>query len=536
MVATQPPPRAPLSFGDARSCKEWLNALPLTNIPQAQALVLEALRTLNGVEFDDLDRIKCLELMRDKIAFLQGEQRARYFGKTVPLSANDNTAWNNGRALLEEMEAGYRNCLARAQAGEGELTRHAALVAQRVIRYIGAQMLFHAIIYRRFDPQLWTRLHGHYASAELSGLTEERVKDSLESDESGSSVMEAYVQVVLLQAAYLSELAAPQMDFVEALLKMWIRKVQVRSEPVEGSAAPILHPLAVDLDKPIGARPLPSADLRSNHRILDIEQLSLSMRKRIHGLKKDEAPVSLGLPAEVNVLDALRQLQRLHKLWCEGAPPRPPAKVPEEKDAGIAFGLNEIHFFVAGGKVFEQPDRNRELTRQEKQDIEVFGQVTARTQTMMASEYNYSVESWGVIDEMLGAWRLLRPSTASKGVAIGRLAGMRLGDAGAFYLGVVTALVQETDGRIIITVTLFPGRPEPLAARASDARNRANSQWTQAFRLPALEKLHVPPSLIVASNVASRGRGVDLWDGGSKEATVQDILERGTDFDRITTP
>jgi hypothetical protein len=223
-------------------------------------------------------------------------------------------------------------------------------------------MLFHAIIYRRFDPQLWTRMHQDYASAERSGLTEERVKDSLDSDESGSSVMEAYVQVVLLQAAYLSELAAPQMDFTEALLKMWIRKVQVRRESLDGAPAPAIHPLTVDLEKPIGARPIAHAELRSNHRILDIEQLSLSMRKRIHGLKKDEAPVSLGLPAEVNVLDALRQLTRLHKLWCEGAPVRPPAKVPAEEGAGLAFGLNEIHFFVTGGKIFEQPDRNREWT------------------------------------------------------------------------------------------------------------------------------------------------------------------------------
>ena len=35
-----------LPFADARGCKEWLGALPLTNIPQAQSLVLEALRVL----------------------------------------------------------------------------------------------------------------------------------------------------------------------------------------------------------------------------------------------------------------------------------------------------------------------------------------------------------------------------------------------------------------------------------------------------------------------------------------------------------
>ena len=39
-------------------------------------------------------------------------------------------------------------------------------------------------------------------------------------------------------------------------------------------------------------------------------------------------------------------------------------------------------------------------------------------------------------------------------------------------LGMVRALVQETDGRIVISITLFPGRPEPIAVRASDSRNR----------------------------------------------------------------
>ena len=536
MSVTQPPTRngGTLSFADARSCKEWLNALPLTNIPQAQTLVLEALRTLNGAEFDGIERLKCLELMRDKIAFLQGEQRSRYFGKSLPLSANDSNAWNTGRALLEEMEAGYRNCVTEAQAGAGELPQHAALIEQRVIRYIGAQMLFHAIVYRRFDPQLWNRLHRQFADAEAAGVADERVKDSLESDDGGSTVMEAYAQVVLIQAAYLSELTAPQMDFVEALLRMWIRKVQVRKDALAGAARPALFALAVDLDKPIGARPLLADDLKPNHRILDVEQLSLSMRKRIHGLKRDEDPVSLGLPAESGGLDPLRQLVRLHRLWCEGAPPRPAAKVPEEKTASLAFGVGEIHFFITGGKVFEQPDKSRELTRQEKQDIEVFGKIRESTQTMMVSDYNFSLEPWGVMDEMLGAWRLQRPPTASKGVAIGRLVAMRLGDSASFFLGAVSALAQETDGRVVITVTLFPGRPEPIAARAGDARNRANPKWAEAFRLPAIDKLKVPASLVVASGVASRGRGVEIWDDGAKEATVYELLERGTDFDRFT--
>ncbi len=534
MSVSQPPTRGALAFSDARSCKEWLNALPLTNIPQAQTLVLEALQLLNGSEFNGLDRLKCMELMRDKIAFLQAEQRSRYFGKSLPLSANDTAAWTTGRTLLEEMEAGYRKCLAEA-ARDSELAPHSALVAQRVIRYIGAQMLSHAIIYRRFDPQLWTRLHQHYQQAEESGIESERVKDSLEGgDEGASTPMEAYAQVVLLQASYLSEMTAPQMDLAEALLRLWTRKVRVLKEPKAG-AAPAVHPLAVDLTKPIGARPLPHAEMQSSHRIFDVDGLSLSIRKRIHGLQNDEDPATLGMPREAVGLDSLSQLQRLHKLWCEGAPPRPPAKTSDLKVAGIVFGLAEAHFFVTSGKVFEQPDKKRELTRQEKQDIEVFGQVTERTQSRMVAEYNYTVDSWTVVDEMRGAWRLQRPATASKGVAIGRLVALRLGETAPFFLGMISALVQETDGRIIITATLFPGRPEPVPVRAADARNRANAKWSEGFRLPALEKANIPGSLIVPSGVASRGRGVDIWLEGPKESTVYEILERGADFDRITT-
>jgi hypothetical protein len=533
MSITQPPIRAEaLPFSDARTCREWLNALPLTNLPQAQSLVLEALRALGPAEAQALERLKCLELMREKVAYLHGEQRGRYFGKTLPLSANDTDAWRTGRSLLAEMEAGYRVALAAARSGVAGMAEHAPLVAQRVMRCVGAQMLAHALVYRRFEPELWSRLHQDYLAAERANIAEERVKDSLESDDGSSSVAEAYVQVVLLQASYLSEMTAPQMDFAGKLLRMWARKVVVRAKPVEGS--PENLPLAVDLDKPIGGRPIAAADLKDNHRLLDVEQLSRSMRRRIHGLTQEEDPATLGLPTDLSPGDMLDQLKRLHRLWCEGAPPRPPAKIPAEKTVGLVFGLNEVHFYVTGGKPFEQPDKKRELTRQEKQDIEVFGRVSERTQSMMASDYSGALESWGVVDEMMGAWRLQRPTTSSRGVAIGRLVAIRIGDASPFFLGRVSALSQETDGRLIATFTLFPGKPAPVPVRAADARNRANAQWGVGFRLPGLERVKIAPSLVVPSGVASRGRGIELWDGVGKESTVEEVLDRGTDFDRIT--
>ena len=520
-----------VTFSDARGCKEWLNALPLTNIPQAQSLVLDLARSLNAAPFAPLERLKCMELLRDKVAFLQGEQRSRYFGKSLPLSPNDSAAWSTGAALLGAIEEGYRRCLDDAA---GDLAAHRALIVHRVVRYIGALMLFHAIVYRRFDPATWQRLHAQFLEAESSGVAAERVKDSLEGDAEGlSSVEEAYIQAVLLQAAYLPEMSGAQIDFAEALLKQWLRKVRLAA----AAAAPAVDtlPLVVDLTSSIGARPLARAELKPHHRIFDVEELSKSLRRRIHALQSDEDPAKLGLPPQAAGLDLSSQLKRLHKLWCEGAPPRPPGKASELKAAGVVFTMPEIHFFASGGKVFEQPGKSRELTSQEKQDIEVFGRITERTQSRMHAEHNYTAESWTVVDEMPGSWRLQRPQTASKGVAIGRIVGMRLGDGGAFFAGVIRALAQETDGRIVATVALFPGKPEPIAVRAGDARNRSSAQWMQGLRLPALERLQIPVSLLVPGSIALRGRGIEVWQGGAaKESTVYEVLEHGADFDRVT--
>jgi hypothetical protein len=268
--------------------------------------------------------------------------------------------------------------------------------------------------------------------------------------------------------------------------------------------------------------------------VFDVDGLSKSLRKRIHALQSEEDPAQLGLPPQAAGLDLTGQLRRLHKLWCEGAPPRPAGKPSELRSAGVVFTLPEIHFFASGGKLFEQPGRQRELTSQEKQDIEVFGRVTERTYSRMFADHNYSFEPWSVVEEMPGTWRLERPKTGSKGVAIGKLAGVRLGEGGPFFIGVIRALVQETDGRIIATIALFPGKPEPVAVRSGDARLRANAQWTQGLRLPALERLHIPASLVVPGSMALRGRGIEVWEGGAKESTVYEVLEHGADFDRVT--
>jgi hypothetical protein len=520
-MTTSPTAEAPsLFFSDARGCKAWLADLAVTHAAQSQSTLLDALRVFNRAAFEPLERLKCLELLRDRIAFMIGELCQRQFSKPAPLGAADAAAWNNARMVLEEMEQGYRRSL-----GEPGLEAHGALITQRLVRYLGAQMMLHAAVYRRFDAALWSRLHQQYATAEAAGLCAARVKDSLEGEGGVSSVMESYAGAVLLQAAGLHEKSPAQAAFAEALVRLWARKVAVLAPSAMESGAP-LCPIVVDLAKAEGPEAVPRDALQPTQRVIETEPLVKSIKRRIRALQSGEDVASLGLPVEAGGVDPLLALQHLARRWGEPAPreaPRTPAKQPA---AAVAFGLADIHFFLSGGKAFEQPGQERELSRQEKEDIAVFGRVTQRTQSMMAPTQSVTLEPWDAVDEALGIVRLKRRAAATKGVAVGRLVAIRLGDSAPLAVGMVKALDDEPDG-FFMTVALFPGKPEPAAVRG------AKPPWSQGLALPAVEALAVPASLVVPAAMAFRGRSVYFWKDGPVEVRAPELLERGTDFDRV---
>ena len=523
-----------LFFTDARTCKEWLKSIPMTNIPQAQQNILDALRILNrSPDFVPLERLTCMELTRDKVAFLLTEQRARYAGKTVPLSHGDNAAWLISRTLLTEMESGFRRCWVDASSEDSPLFAHAALIIQRVMRYIGLQMLIAGFIYRRFDPALWMRLHLQWMEAESRGLVAKRVKDSIGSIDGYSTVQQAFTAVLLGQAANVYELSPRQIDFVDAVLKRFGHKIEVARE---SALNPQGLQCAVDLLANAGCSFYAHVEPADHVRFLQLEELSKSLRRRVKKLADGEDPASMDLPAEWGAPEAREQLARLHKLWCEGTAMRSPATIPDDKEAQLTFGISATHFFMSGD-LFEQPDVKRELTRQEMNDITMFGKVSESTIRSRYAEFNYGTETWGIVDESRGFLRMLRPANSSHGVAIGKLVGIKIGKQEGFYLGVVRELSEELDGAIYATLAMLPGKPEATSVRSADNRNRAGGSYVQGFRLPPMESLKIPETLVVPAAFAQRGRGIDIFHAGHgspKMVKVMDFVERGVDFDRVT--
>ena len=525
-------PGTTMSFSDGRSCKEWLKTIPLTNIPHAQELLLDALRVLNKAEFAPIERLTCLELMRDKVAFLQAEQRARFSGKTVPLGATDMAGWQVSYNVVQEMEAGYRKSFEEGTGGAVDVEAHLALIVQRIMRYIGLQMLFAGMIYRRFDPALWTRLHLQWIEAESRGLTQKSVRDSVGSIDGTSSVAAAYIAILLAQLANTYELAPRQIDFVDALLKRFAAKVTIEADPAKCADLPLV---VVDLFGNTGATAGHGEEAADHLRFLRVDELSKSLRRRIIKLGEGENPALLNLPSDWSAQDSLLQLKRAHRLWCEGGGGgRPHGIVPEETRAQLAFGINDLHFFVSG-QAFEQPGKKRELTRQELNDITMFGKLSEATLQARTGGNMFVAETWGIVDEGKGHIRVLRPGNASHGVAIGRLVGLRVGGKGPILATVIREIVQDLDGALTIVLGMLPGMPEAVAVRSADSRTRTSGNFLQAVRLPAVAGLNSPQTLVVPTGLAQLSRGLDLSvpNGDSREVTVSEFVERGVDFDRI---
>ncbi len=528
-VATSAVQPGVLGFGNARDCKTWLKSIPLTNLSQAQMQVRDALRALNQHKgFDPIERLTCLELLRDKVAFFLEQQRSRVLGKAIPLATHEYANLQAAAELAAEMEAGYQRCWQEAQSAIAPLGAHAALILQRSIRYLGAQMALSVLIFRSVEGALWLRLHNYWNEAERHGLTDKRVKDSQGTVDGYSGVQQAYVEALLTRLANGYAMNARQADFAEGVLKRFSHKVTVT--PLPAGAGPFC---TVDLGLMAGAELHTRVDPSPDVRLLDIQEFSRSLRRRLKKLMEGEEPGKLDLPTDWSTQEALTQLTRLHRCWCECGSAMDNATVPEVTDVAVLFGLAEIDYFLRGD-LFEQPGAKRELTREEMRDIQMFGRVTDSTTRGRAAVFQFASDNWKIVDQTDTLIRLMRPAQSARGVAMGKLLGLRVKGEKNWRLAVIRELLEEPVGYIIVTVEMLPGTPQNVAVRSADVKNRASPQWTQALLLPVNEALKLPEALVIPSNLAKKGGEIDtFYQGNARKRVLNAFVERGADFDCV---
>lgn len=532
MTTTGEPVQAP-AFTDTAACRDWLAHAPLTDVVTVQALFLREINLLNRYEVAAAERLDILEALRDAVGETQDAFGRKFAGKPLPLTAPERAAFDACRALWHGLATGYMRCADACFAGDPAMKPKAALIFQRALAALAAEQLDTHRAGISPPAEHWRALHQLYAAAEQLGVAEREVVDAQRLNKMPGSPAAAYVEALLLAAAGLHEHGQRQIAWISRWARRWAAKVKVTA--VAPAAATQAFPLCVDLASNRPAGYVPASN--ENVRWLDGIELKRSLKKRLQLLAQGEAPAKLNLGSDC-VQPACEQLLKdVYQRWCKGGTHRGVERRPGSGACRFIAGAEAIHYYLSGRKPFKPPSASDiDLLRREAEEIATFGRVATHRDEHHSEEQGFAVEEWKLLEN----WHMVDASTT--GLRISRPAGqgsVRIvprqliatcpADAESFLLGCVHwALVSES---LELGVTVFPGRPEPVALRGTGPA-ATGEKYRPAFLLPAVPALGQEASVVMAVGSFKLGKLVEAYSQRAQLLRLTRLIERGADFER----
>ena len=540
-------------FADLASCHDWIRRLPLLNPAFAQSQLVEQMRVLNGYTLPGTVRLGMLEALQAPVRFVQGESANLFSGKPLPLAPLEQAAIDITHNLWQEMLLGYLRCLENLLGGDDGLKPQAATICQRALAILADDYADLVRAGRQADTPLWRFAHALYSSAEALGVAQTPVPDTLRethSDQSTTSATDTlrgfrpvtpamtYVELVLVAAASLHELAPRQQRWVMRWARRWAAKVEVLAE--QPNLTPSL-PLCVDLDGDEPPSFLPRAG--KGGRWLETSELRKSMKKRLVLLARGDpadTPARLGLGEDCTMPSCGEVLQRLYPRWVKGGVMRRYARHPMSGTCRFVAGVDAVHYYVSGHQNFRPPgSTTSDDLRRQREELAMYGQVTTRFDDLNSVDQGFQlenwtvVEDWGLFDQSEDGLCLVRPIERLGGrLGIGQLVAVQAAGRGDMQLGVVR-WTQRRNEDLVTGVQLMSGRPQPVAVRRTGVM-AAPDKFQPGFILPE------PVSGQLASLVLPLGsykaeRIMETWTQiATRRFKLKAILERGSDFERAS--
>ncbi len=148
---------------------------------------------------------------------------------------------------------------------------------------------------------------------------------------------------------------------------------------------------------------------------------------------------------------------------------------------------------------------------------------------------NYPVDEWTVNNHSANGFRLSR-SCAGQKLMYGQLMVICPHDGEHFLLAQVSWLMQADDGSLIAGVATLPGMPLAIGVQITTQNGVIGELYQRAFLLPALPAIGAEGSIVLPAGMyqASRVLEVDSGQETTWRLRMNHVLQRGTDFDRIS--
>jgi len=513
-------------FTDGATCAAWLAELPLVNVAPSQIRILDQLQELNRFSMPPAERLKVLESLHEPICFVQAEQMKKLANKPLPLTTVERGIFAHVVEMWEQSLLGYQRCL--NDPAEGGIKGETALICQRAMECLAANMFDHYRAYHEFPNAWWKALHQLYQHAEEAGESATPVEDTVR--KIGVSCAETYVRALFLAMTNPNEQSQRQLSQIQRWLEGWSERVPIRRAAPADKSFP---PLMVDFSGSAGAYREPDAAGRDASRWLDIGELAGTLKKRVVLLRKGETPASLGLGEDASMPGVEQQMVFLFRVWCEGKNGRVQTRRGVSSQAQVTSSIASMNFYISG-KIFRQPGHATELTKKQRDEIATLGRVSTSGDDEYSRTQGYAEESWLLQDESLSGFNIVRPAaTSGSRYSHGQLIAVRPADAKGFMVGTIQWLMTDKSGALHAGVQIIPGLPQAVAVRPTGI-NAQSEKFIPALYCPEIPALHAPASLILPAGWYKPKRVLEVHSDGSAALLLTGVIQRGTDFERVS--
>lgn len=522
----------PLTIPDVPTGSAYLARLPLANPAAAEQQLLQFLDALLADPPPADTLLSLLEQARVPLCFVEEEMARRYHNKPIPLGNEERASFELVLSAWEKMRLAYERCAQMAEplAKNPQFKGLIATVLHRCLYYTGMVILEHFRARRELPKGIWLDLHRYFVTAENWGVAETPIEDSLESNLQATHCTAAYVTLLLIDVASPYSNSVRNLNLIRRWAGTWAPLVSVRLLDDELEVPPYIVEISKDL--PLHATNT-NEPLGSDARGLDTSRLGLQLSHMLSQLRQRMTPSQLGLGEETGSY-VIELLEHLSRPWTQAASPRRFRRFSSAGRARVTVGFEAMHFYISSGE-FVQADAANAYSRDEFDKLFTFrDSANPSAAPNLRSNLDFPIDEWSVINHSANGFRLSR-SVAGQKIAHGELLSICPHDGEQFLLAQASWLMEESDGGLLLGVSVLPGLPQGIAVRPHEAVESKYVRFSRAFLLPAVSAIDEDSSLVLLKGLYQASGILEIQrDGKVSQVRLKHLLQRGMDFDRVS--
>lgn len=455
---------------DPRAVRTWVAALPLANFSATARMLVDALRTLNGLRIAPAERFEVLEILRGPVVQLAALVDKQILGASFPLPPQRAELGVVSQEFQNQLALGYRMVLHDfcAPAGHVPMLRgkQVAAAATRALVHAGARLHKAYLLYRTPSTGAWQQLHDTYRFIASVNLETRMVDDAVAG--AATCARTAYVHALLLALANPYRHSQRELMDAIALTGIFAGQCELETAPVQGRLS---HVVDTNSDHGPGYLPEERNEATAGVLYLDISALLNHIEGQVSRLPPGIRLVSFRLRGGSPVQVDIDLAQRLVDGWTSDGT-RSDARLTGGYSLSSVIGLHDLHYVLAGNEDFEsflRRIRGAMIQLSDQDSNASWGRNAAdpmRTQPIRMT----------VVDQSFGGYRAFwdrgNPGETVR-VKVGELVGMAMSDADGqandWMVGVIRWMRIDDDGRVHAGINLMARRSMAIGVNAVSA-------------------------------------------------------------------